>query len=186
MSCDEILFAEADVVAPCALGAILNETSIPKLKTTIIAGAANNQLEKDTDGMLLRDHKILYAPDYVINAGGLMNVYAKQKTDLALGSFMVPASWFQSVNAIFILIFATNNYNILCRFYEKLKISEICEKNQFLWKLRNDSRIAFLSSNHLNDIFFNSQKLSWKELKGFLKFSKIPEIMQNLDIFKTS
>ncbi|WP_281174813.1 Glu/Leu/Phe/Val family dehydrogenase [Kiloniella litopenaei] len=77
VSCDEILFAEADVVAPCALGAVLNETSIPKLKTTIIAGAANNQLEKDTDGMLLRDHKILYAPDYVINAGGIINVAAE-------------------------------------------------------------------------------------------------------------
>jgi leucine dehydrogenase len=71
---DEILSQDADVFAPCALGAILNEQSIPKLKVSIIAGGANNQLETDADGQRLTDAGILYAPDYVINGGGIINV----------------------------------------------------------------------------------------------------------------
>lgn len=74
---DEILFQEADVVSPCALGAILNEKSIPKLRTAIVAGSANNQLETAADGQRLADAGILYAPDYVINAGGIINVAAE-------------------------------------------------------------------------------------------------------------
>ncbi|WP_020593908.1 Glu/Leu/Phe/Val dehydrogenase dimerization domain-containing protein [Kiloniella laminariae] len=74
VSCDEILFCDADVVAPCALGAIMNEQSIPRIKARIVAGAANNQLSSASDGDLLRLQKILYAPDYVINAGGIINV----------------------------------------------------------------------------------------------------------------
>jgi leucine dehydrogenase len=71
---DEILFQEVDVVSPCALGAILNEKSIPKLRTSIVAGAANNQLGSAADGQRLADAGILFAPDYVINAGGIINV----------------------------------------------------------------------------------------------------------------
>jgi leucine dehydrogenase len=71
---DEILFQDADVLAPCALGAILNEQSIPKLKVSIVAGGANNQLETHADGQRLSDAGILYAPDYVINGGGIINV----------------------------------------------------------------------------------------------------------------
>ncbi|MEM7612383.1 MAG: Glu/Leu/Phe/Val dehydrogenase dimerization domain-containing protein [Pseudomonadota bacterium] len=73
-SLDDILFTQADVVAPCALGAVLNEQSIPRLNTTIIAGAANNQLATDEDGQRLFNAGITYAPDYVINAGGIINV----------------------------------------------------------------------------------------------------------------
>ena len=69
----EILFVECDVLAPCALGSILNEKTIPKLKTKVVAGAANNQLACEEDGQLLYDRGILYAPDYVINAGGLIS-----------------------------------------------------------------------------------------------------------------
>jgi len=71
---DEILSVECDVLAPCALGGILNETSIPKLKCAIVAGASNNQLLTPEDGVSLSQRGILYAPDYVINAGGLVNV----------------------------------------------------------------------------------------------------------------
>jgi len=71
---DEILSQDADVFAPCALGAILNEQSIPGLKVSIVAGGANNQLETDADGQRLTDAGILYAPDYVINGGGIINV----------------------------------------------------------------------------------------------------------------
>ena len=70
----EILDADVDVLAPCALGAILHEESIPGIKARIIAGGANNQLRSPEDGQRLADAGILYAPDYVINAGGIINV----------------------------------------------------------------------------------------------------------------
>ena len=64
-----------DVFSPCAMGAVINPTTIGSLKCSVIAGAANNQLEKeDRDSKLLKEKKIMYVPDYVINAGGLMNV----------------------------------------------------------------------------------------------------------------
>jgi leucine dehydrogenase len=74
VSTDEILGLEADVVSPNALGAILTEQSIAALKTPIVAGGANNQLATPQDGQRLHERGILYAPDYVINAGGIINV----------------------------------------------------------------------------------------------------------------
>lgn len=71
---DAILSAECDILAPCALGGIFNDQSIEKLACKIIAGAANNQLSHPKHGEALRQQGILYAPDYVINAGGLINV----------------------------------------------------------------------------------------------------------------
>jgi len=68
------LFVEADVIAPCALGGILDHESIPRLRCAVIAGSANNQLAEDTLGDLLRAHGILWVPDFVANAGGLINV----------------------------------------------------------------------------------------------------------------
>ena len=77
---DKIHQVTCDVFAPCALGAILNDVTIPELQTTIVAGGANNQLQKeDRHGDMLRERNILYAPDYVINAGGLINVYHELK-----------------------------------------------------------------------------------------------------------
>jgi leucine dehydrogenase len=70
----EILFSEADVLAPCALGNILTTATIPRIKAKVIAGAANNQLSTLEDGARLSDREILYAPDYVINAGGIISV----------------------------------------------------------------------------------------------------------------
>jgi len=70
----EILYQDVDVLAPCALGAILNEESIPKIRAAIIAGGANNQLRTAADGQRVADAGILYAPDYVINGGGIINV----------------------------------------------------------------------------------------------------------------
>lgn len=78
---DEILKVSADVLAPCALGAILNEKTIPGLDVKIVAGAANNQLARAGDGERLYDRGILYAPDYVINAGGIINVAAEYLGD---------------------------------------------------------------------------------------------------------
>ena len=78
----EILYQPVDVLAPCALGAILNRTTIPKLQTAIIAGGANNQLETLEDGQRLADAGILYAPDYVINGGGIINVACEYDGDI--------------------------------------------------------------------------------------------------------
>jgi leucine dehydrogenase len=74
VSLDDILFEAVDVVAPCALGAVFTEQTIPRLQATIIAGGANNQLETPEDGQRIADRDILYAPDYVINGGGIINV----------------------------------------------------------------------------------------------------------------
>lgn len=77
VSSDNIHKVPCDVFAPCALGSVINEQSINELQTTIIAGAANNQLGHASDGRKLHEKGILYAVDYVINAGGL--IYAASK-----------------------------------------------------------------------------------------------------------
>ncbi|MCO4792539.1 MAG: Glu/Leu/Phe/Val dehydrogenase [Bacteriovoracaceae bacterium] len=74
VSVDEIYDVDCDIYAPCALGASVNDDTIDRLKCKIISGAANNQLAEDRHGVILREKGILYAPDYLINAGGLMNV----------------------------------------------------------------------------------------------------------------
>src|SRR5687768_3105159 len=74
---DEIYGAKADIFAPCALGGIINDKTIPKLKVEIVAGAANNQLLEARHGDELEERDILYAPDYVANAGGVINVYGE-------------------------------------------------------------------------------------------------------------
>jgi leucine dehydrogenase len=71
---ENVLAEDVDVVAPCALGAILNANTIPAIRARIVAGAANNQLAQDRDGAVLQAADILYAPDYVINAGGIVSV----------------------------------------------------------------------------------------------------------------
>ncbi len=73
-----ILSQPVDVLAPCALGGILDDRTIPTIEARVVAGGANNQLEDEArHGAALRDRGILYAPDYVINAGGLINVHAE-------------------------------------------------------------------------------------------------------------
>lgn len=71
---EEIYDVDCDIYAPCALGATINDGTIDRLKCKIVAGAANNQLAESRHGQALKDKGILYAPDYLINAGGLMNV----------------------------------------------------------------------------------------------------------------
>jgi leucine dehydrogenase len=74
VSPEKLLETPCDVLAPCALGGIITAELVPRLKTRIIAGAANNQLETQHVGDLLHEAGIVYAPDFVINAGGLINV----------------------------------------------------------------------------------------------------------------
>jgi leucine dehydrogenase len=71
---EEALEAEAEIVAPCALGGVLNDESIPRLRCQIIAGAANNQLADERAADLLTSRGILWAPDFVANAGGVINI----------------------------------------------------------------------------------------------------------------
>jgi len=73
---EDIYSLDVDVFSPCAMGAILNDNTIPNIKAKIVAGTANNVLDDDdVHGNMLKDQGILYAPDFVINAGGVINVY---------------------------------------------------------------------------------------------------------------
>lgn len=77
VSPEKIYGVEAEIFAPCALGAVVNDETLKQLKVEIIAGAANNVLAEKRHGDVLHERGILYAPDYVINAGGLINVYGE-------------------------------------------------------------------------------------------------------------
>ena len=69
---------DVDIYSPCALGATINDTTVEQFKCEIVAGAANNQLqEEDKHAIMLQEKGILYAPDFLINAGGLINVYSE-------------------------------------------------------------------------------------------------------------
>ena len=74
---DDIYGVQADIFAPCALGGIINDKTIPQLKVEIVCGAANNVLLEERHGDLLGQKQILYTPDYVANAGGVINVYSE-------------------------------------------------------------------------------------------------------------
>jgi leucine dehydrogenase len=74
---DGIFEVPADIFAPCALGGVLNEASIGRISAKVVCGAANNQLATPEDGVRLADRGVLYAPDYVVNAGGIINVAAE-------------------------------------------------------------------------------------------------------------
>jgi leucine dehydrogenase len=74
----EALELDVDVVAPCALGGVLDHTTVPRLSCRIVAGAANNQLANESVAELLAARQILWAPDFVANAGGLINIAEEQ------------------------------------------------------------------------------------------------------------
>jgi leucine dehydrogenase len=74
VAADRIHGVDCDVFAPCALGGIINDETIPQLQCSVVAGSANNQLERPEHGKKLAELGILYAPDFVVNAGGLINV----------------------------------------------------------------------------------------------------------------
>lgn len=78
VAADRIYDAESEVFAPCALGGVLNADTISRLRARIVAGGANNQLENDSCGAALLNRGILYAPDYVVNAGGMIQLAAER------------------------------------------------------------------------------------------------------------
>ncbi len=71
---DEVLFIEADIVAPCALGAVLSDETVPRLRCQAVVGSANNQLAHEAEAEALAARDILYAPDFLVNAGGIVNI----------------------------------------------------------------------------------------------------------------
>ena len=82
VSAEEVYAAPVEVYAPCALGATLNPATIPQLRCAVVCGAANNQLlDEERDGQALHDRGILYAPDFVVNAGGIINIAVEKETD---------------------------------------------------------------------------------------------------------
>ncbi len=98
---DEIYSADADIFAPCALGAIINDKTIPQLKVQIVAGAANNQLLEERHGVELESKGILYAPDYVANAGGVINVYSELAGWTSARSFRKADEIFDTILKVF-------------------------------------------------------------------------------------
>lgn len=78
---DEALTNPCDIFAPCAMGAVLNDKTIPNLRCKAVVGAANNQLATNEDAALLAERGILYAPDYLVNAGGIINVYFEHEKE---------------------------------------------------------------------------------------------------------
>ncbi len=89
---DAIYDVAADIFAPCALGGVLNADTIPRIQAPIVCGAANNQLRDDADGGRMQERGILWAPDYIANAGGVINVYFEYRRTYNRGAAMAKAS----------------------------------------------------------------------------------------------
>jgi leucine dehydrogenase len=98
---DEIYAVQAEIFAPCALGAIINDKTIPQLKVEIVAGAANNQLLEERHGDALEARNVLYAPDYVANAGGVINVYSELAGWTSARSFRKADEIYDTVRKVF-------------------------------------------------------------------------------------
>jgi leucine dehydrogenase len=98
---EEIYGVEADIFAPCALGAIINDKTIPQLQAEIVAGAANNQLLEERHGDELEARGILYAPDYVANAGGVINVYSELAGWTSARSFRKADEIYDTIRRVF-------------------------------------------------------------------------------------
>jgi leucine dehydrogenase len=98
---EEIYGIQADIFAPCALGAIINDRTIPQLKVEVVAGAANNQLLEERHGDELEKRNILYAPDYVANAGGVINVYSELAGWTSARSFRKADEIYDTVRKVF-------------------------------------------------------------------------------------
>lgn len=98
---EEIYGVQADIFAPCALGAIINDKTIPQLKVEIVAGAANNQLLEERHGVELDSRNIMYAPDYVANAGGVINVYSELAGWTSARSFRKADEIYDTIRKVF-------------------------------------------------------------------------------------
>ena len=98
---DDIYSVNCDIFSPCALGGILNKTTIPKLKCQIVCGGANNQLETIEEGDLIQKQGILYAPDYIVNAGGVINISCEIGMEYSIDRAMNKANdIFETMNQV--------------------------------------------------------------------------------------
>ncbi len=98
---ESIIKTECDIFAPCAMGSVINDKTLPQLKCKVVAGGANNQLAEFRHADHLREIGILYAPDYVINAGGLMNVFVELEGYSADRAFEKTAQVFDNLLNVF-------------------------------------------------------------------------------------
>lgn len=98
---DEIYGVDCDIFAPCAMGAVINDDTIKKLKCKIVAGSANNQLEEDRHGEILEEKGIIYVPDFVINAGGVINVFEELQGYNEARAMRRASAIYDSVSRIF-------------------------------------------------------------------------------------
>ncbi|MBR57192.1 MAG: leucine dehydrogenase [Myxococcales bacterium] len=112
VSPDDIFSVPCDVFAPCAMGLAINENTIDKLKCKVVAGGANNQLQSDDFGAELERRNIFYAPDFVINAGGLINVYTELEGYNEERAMRLVRNLYYSVARIFTLAEAHNEPTI--------------------------------------------------------------------------
>lgn len=144
LSSEEILKTECDVLAPCAMGGVLNSRTIPLLRCLAVAGCANNQLLNDSDADELASRGILYAPDFVINAGGLINV-----------SLELEAEGYSPIRA-------RNRVN---RIYDQLMIIyDIAEQNRFSTHKAalslGDYRLKYQIGKRIEPPYFHHASLS--------------------------
>lgn len=98
---DEIYDVDCDIFAPCAMGAIINDETIERLKCKVVAGSANNQLAEERHGDLLEEKGIIYVPDFVINSGGVINVFEELKGYNADRALARASAIYDSVTRIF-------------------------------------------------------------------------------------
>ncbi len=126
VSPEDIFSVPCDVFAPCAMGLAINEKTIDKLDCKIVAGGANNQLQSDEFGVELESRNILYAPDFVINAGGLINVYTELEGYNEERAKRLVRNLYYSVGRIFSLAESHNEPTILAaRRMARSRINEV-------------------------------------------------------------
>lgn len=142
VSLDDIYSVPADVFVPCALGGILNDMTIPSLQVKAIAGSANNQLFEAQHGDILRDKGILYAPDYIVNAGGLIQV----------------ADELYGPNKQRVLTKTKAIYNSLLQIFEYAENDHLCTAKAA--DLFCERKIE--SQKHRSSFFTQSQKPKWE------------------------
>ncbi len=131
---DAIYGQEADIFAPCALGAVINDNTLPRFKVKIIAGGANNVLAEPRHGDELEKKGILYAPDYVINAGGLINVNSELENWSAERAFKIAGEIYNTMLRVFEIAKEENvpTYIAADRLAEK-RVAMVAKLKQRIW-----------------------------------------------------
>lgn len=152
---DDIYDVDCDIFSPCALGGTLNAKTIPRLKCAIVAGSANNQLEKDSDGKALHKRGILYAPDYVVNAGGLINVALELEGYSETRAKLLIRNIYYNLKRIYQI---STDKNIMTH----VATDHLAEER--IAKIRNISRAHFIDADKIKRRDFKPTEVHAKEL----------------------